>query len=148
MGKKRILQGFVFLTLFSLAAALFTGCHPEPVIPQDARVLIIDPAAESTVTTSTVTIKTFVERFNLVDKAGQPNSPGEGHLVYYMDAQPPLEQGNSALTPEGTYAVTTETSRTWLNVPPGTHTFWVQLVNNDDTPLEPPAAVRVYVTVK
>ena len=95
-----------------------------------------------------VTIRTFVERFDIVDKIGEQNSPEEGHLVYYMDVTPPMEQEKSALSNEGTYAVSTETSYTWNNVGAGEHVFWVQLVNNDNTPLEPQAAVRVYVTVK
>jgi len=126
---------------------LSTACNPEPVAPQDPTVLIIDPAAESTISSDTVTIRAFVERFDLVDKIGQPNSPGEGHVLYYMDVTPPMQQGESALSADGTYAISMDTSHTWNNVQPGTHTFWVQLVNNDNTPLEPPAAVRVYVTV-
>lgn len=143
----RILQKLAFLTSISLIL-LLTACHPEPVMPQDARILIIDPAAESTLATQTLTIKTFVERFSLVNKTGQQNVAGEGHIVYYKDVTPPMEQGKSALSADGTYAISTDTSHTWNNVPPGTHTFWVQLVNNDNTPLEPQAAVRVYVTVK
>jgi hypothetical protein len=117
------------------------------VSPQDATVLIIDPAAESTISSDTITIRVFVERFGLVDKIGQQNSPGEGHVVYYIDVTPPMQQGESALSADGSYAMSAETSHSWNNVQPGTHTFWVQLVNNDNTPLEPPAAVRVYVTV-
>jgi hypothetical protein len=143
----RILQkSALFILIF--IALLFTACHPEPVMPQDATVLIINPAAESTTSSNDITIMTFVERFSLVDKAGQQKVPGEGHFVYYMDVTPPLEQGKSALSAEGTFAISTDTSYTWSNVQPGMHTFWVQLVNNDNTPLEPQAAVRVYVTVK
>jgi hypothetical protein len=148
MVKARILQKSTFLALVLILLALSIACHPEPVAPQEARILIIDPAAESVIDTTTITIKTFVERFNLVDKTGQPNSPGEGHIVYYKDVTPPLVEGQSALTAEGSYIISMESSETWNNLQPGKHTFWVQLVNNDNTPLLPPAAVRVYVTVK
>jgi hypothetical protein len=148
MDGRRILQKSALIILLLLMVLPFAACHPEPVAPLDARIYIIDPAAESTIATNAVTIKTFVEKFNLVDKTGQPNSPGEGHIVYYMDVTPPLEQGKKALTADGTYTVSTETSYIWNNVSPGMHTFWVQLVNNDNTPLEPQAAVRVYVTTK
>jgi hypothetical protein len=131
-----------------LVCTILPACRPEPLAPQNARVMIIDPPAESTKTTNTMTIKTFVENFDLVDKSGQSNEPGEGHIVYYLDVTPPIEQGVSALTAEGTYAISTDTTYIWDGLKPGTHTFWVQLVNNDNTPLEPPAAVRVYVTVK
>jgi hypothetical protein len=40
------------------------------------------------------------------------------------------------------------TSYTWQGVRPGTHTFAVQLVNNDHTPLEPPVTDQVTVTVE
>jgi hypothetical protein len=140
-----IILSLLFISLILLS---FTACHPEPVFPQDARVLIIDPPAESTLDTNSVTIRMFVERFNLVDKTGQQNSPGEGHIVYYMDVTPPMEGGESALSAEGTYTVSTDTSHTWSNIQPGMHAFWVQLVNNDNSPLDPQAAVRVYVTVR
>jgi hypothetical protein len=147
--KARTLQKlFLLIALVLLVLIPSIACHPEPVAPQEARILIIDPAAESVINTATVTIKTFVERFNLVDKTGQPNSPAEGHIIYYKDVTPPLEPGESALTAEGSYILSTETSETWSNLQPGRHTFWVQLVNNDNTPLLPPSAVRVYATVK
>jgi len=136
----------LLLSLFAVLVA-FSACHPEPVAPQDARVLIVDPTAESIQAKDEVTINTYVERFNLVNKIGESSGPGEGHIVYYMDVTPPMEQGKSALTVEGTYALSTDTSHTWSGIQPGRHTFWVQLVNNDNTPLQPQAAVRVYVTV-
>ena len=148
MKKTRILQRSIGLILFLLVLLPLTACHPEPVMPQDARVLIINPAAESTISSNTITIRTFVERFNLVDKVGQKSSPGEGHIVFYKDVTPPMKQRKSALSADGTYMISTDTSYTWNNVQPGIHTFWVQLVNNDNTPLEPQQAVRVYVTVR
>jgi hypothetical protein len=148
MERRQALKNLALLFPVVLILTLLAACQPEPVVPQDARILIIDPAAESSQSSSTVTIRTFIERLDLVEKAGQLNSQGEGHIVYYMDAAPPLVQGESALSAAGSYAVSAGTSYAWDNVPPGEHTFWVQLVNNDDTPLQPPQAVRVYVTVR
>jgi hypothetical protein len=148
MARQRVLQNLPLLFPVVLVFLLLAACHPEPVVPQDPRILILDPAAESSQSPGAVTIRTFVERLDLVDAAGQPNSQGEGHIVYYMDAAPALVQGESALTAAGTCAVSAGTSYTWNNVPPGEHTFWVQLVNNDNTPLQPPQAVRVYVAVR
>jgi len=93
-----------------------------------------------------VTVETFVENFELVDKVGEANVPGEGHIVYYFDVTPPIKQDEQATTAEGTYAISTELSHTWNDVGVGPHVFWVQLVNNDNTPLEPASAVRVPVT--
>jgi hypothetical protein len=139
---------FACIPVLILLFTILPACRPEPLAPQNARVLIIDPPAESTRAINTVTVKTFVEKFDLVDKTGQSNKPGEGHIIYYLDETPPIEQGVSALTAEGTCAISTDTTYIWDGLQPGTHTFWAQLVNNDNTPLEPPAAVRVYVTVE
>ena len=123
------------LSMLLILPGVLSACHPEPVYPQDSRVLIINPAMDSTLDSNDITVKAFVERFDVADKTGQQNSAGEG-------------QGESALSAEGTYAVSTKTSYTWKNVGAGKHVFWVQLVNNDNTPIEPQAAVRINVTVK
>jgi hypothetical protein len=107
--------------------------------------LIIDPASQQEVAAGEVTVKVFVERFELVGEGQLENAPGQGHIVYYQDVDPPLAQGDAALTPDGTSIVSSNTEHTWSDVAPGVHTFWAQLVNNDNTPLEPPAAVRVDV---
>ena len=39
------------------------------------------------------------------------------------------------------------TSHTWKDVSAGRHTLGVQLVNNDDSPLDPPATDTVEITV-
>jgi len=137
----RLLLGALLL----LSPAIFGACHPAPSSPQDARILIIDPASGAEVPAGDVAVQVFVERFELVDMGDSDNVVGQGHIVYYMDVKPPLDQGETALTAEGTYATSIETSHTWSKVAPGEHTFWAQLVNNDDTPLVPPAAVRVDV---
>ena len=134
--------------LLGLILPSLVSCRPEPVAPEEARVLILEPSADSTINYANVSVKTYVEIFNLVDKIGQANVPGEGHIVFYLDVTPPLNKGESALTGAGTYFVTRDTVHVWEKVPAGAHTFWVQLVNNDNTPLEPPAAVYVPVTVK
>ena len=136
------------LVILGLILPAFVSCRPEPVSPQEGRILILEPAADSRVSSPNITVRTYVEFFSLVDKIGQANLPGEGHIIYYMDVTPPLKKGESALTTEGTYFITKDKSHTWENVPAGAHTFWVQLVNNDNTPLEPASAVRSPVTVK
>ena len=135
------------LIVISLILPVLVSCRPEPVTPQEGRILILEPSADSTVSQD-VTVKTYVEFFNLVDKIGQANVPGEGHIIFYLDVTPPLKKGESALTAEGTYFITKDTVHVWENVPAGAHTFTVQLVNNDNTPLEPASAVRAPVTVK
>ncbi len=135
-------------TLGCLAATMVVACRPEPVAPDDATILILDPPANARLSGSEVTIRTFVNYVTLVDKIGQPAAPGEGHIVYYMDVTPPVVKGETGLTDPGTYFATTEKIHIWTNVPAGDHVFWVQLVSNNNTPLEPPAAVRVPITMK
>ncbi len=88
-----------------------------------------------------------VSNFSVVSKLGQPDAPGEGHIHYYLDAEPPTTPGQPAVTGPGTYAATLEMSHTWENVEPGEHTFYVQLVNNSHTPLETPVVARVTINV-
>jgi len=88
-----------------------------------------------------------VSNFNLVDKIGQANIPGEGHIIYYADVQPPTTPGQPALTAPGTYEVSANTSYLWTNLFTGVHTLGVQLVNNDNTPLSPPVIAQVTMNV-
>jgi hypothetical protein len=81
------------------------------------------------------------------DNIGKQNVPGEGHVIYYRDVTPPTAPGVSALTAAGTCVATTDDFHIWEEVDSGDHTFWVQLVNNDNTPLEPAVIARTDITV-
>ncbi len=83
-------------------------------------------------------VKITVSKFTIVNKLGQPNVPGEGHVIYYLDVTPPITPGKAAVTAPNTYSETADTSYTWPNLAAGSHTLSVQLVNNDGTPLNPP----------
>jgi hypothetical protein len=87
-----------------------------------------------------------MDNFVLVDKFGQANVAGEGHVHYFLDAIPPTDPGKPAVTAPGTYVPTTATSYTWQNVPAGDHIIGVELVNNDHTPLVPPVTQVITVT--
>jgi len=109
--------------------------------------LNITPADGSSVASGNVTVSALALNINIVDKEGQTSSGGQGHFIYYMDVAAPTASGQPATTALGTYSATAQTSYTWNNVAAGTHTFSVQLVNNDDTPLYPPVVVKSTVTV-
>jgi hypothetical protein len=94
-----------------------------------------------------LTVTAEVTNFNLVDKLGQANAQREGHIHYFIDVEPPMAQGQPAVTAAGTYAPTASTSYTWPSVSSGTHKLSVELVNNDHTPLNPPVVATVTVTV-
>lgn len=144
---KNTIFNYLLLISIILLTPVTVSCHPEPLAPQEARVLIINPAAESILETNAVEVRAFIENFTIVNKVGQNNTPAMGHIIYYKDATPPMVQGKEALTAQGTYMISTGLSYTWTNVQAGKHIFWVQLVNNDNTPLEPPAAVNVPITI-
>ena len=112
-----------------------------------APVLNITPKDGGTVPAGDVTVSAQVFNFNIVDKLGQAAAAGEGHLHFFMDVDAPTTQGQPAVTAQGTYAATKDTTYTWHNVTPGTHTFSVELANNDHTPLNPPVIAKSTVTV-
>jgi hypothetical protein len=136
-----------FLAVVMSIVILLSACRPEPVAPQEAQVIILSPSAESTIYSDTVTLDIYVDNFVLTADDGRNNQNREGHLIYYKDVTPPLLKGKPALTEEGSYAISIEKSFSWNRLEEGPHNFWVQLVNNDNTTLEPPSAVRVPVTV-
>ncbi|GLI47112.1 fasciclin domain-containing protein [Methanoculleus bourgensis] len=113
----------------------------------EANVTITSPKEGVNITTRNVTVSVNVTNFTLVEPTGQPNAPGEGHLHYYLDAVVPTNASAPAIPETGGYAISTNTSYTWEDVPSGEHNFSVQLVNNDHTPVIPLATDTVNVTV-
>ena len=88
-----------------------------------------------------------VSNFTLVDKGESSNIIGEGHIIYYLDVPVPTYYDHTAITLSGTYNADFKTSYTWQNVSPGTHTFSVQLVNNNNKPLPTPAVDSKKITI-
>jgi hypothetical protein len=109
---------------------------------------ITAPGHNANVPAGDVPITAEVENYNLVNKLGQANVPGEGHIHYYMDAPTSVISGENPTLAAGTFMATNEKSFTWKNVAPGTHTFTAQLVNNDHTPLIPLAIDQVTISVR
>ena len=106
--------------------------------------------AGATLEAGDIEVSVDVANFEVVDKLGQELVAGEGHIHYYIDvAEIPTTPGQPAVTKDDTtYHVDATTSYTWQGVRPGEHTFGVQLVNNDHTPLEPPVTDEITVTVE
>ena len=110
--------------------------------------VILSPRSGAVVSGSSVNVTVQVTNFNLTDKIGQANAVREGHLIYYLDTSAPTLQGPQATTAPGTFAITAETTYTWANLAPGLHSFAAQVVNNDNTPLNPPISASVSVTLQ
>lgn len=125
-----------------------TAMPQATVTPLPPVITITSPPDQGEVGSNEITVNVDVDNFEIVDRLGEESVPGEGHIHFYKDVTPPTASGEPAVPDEGDYQATTETSYTWTGVEPGTHTFAVQLVNNDHTPLSPPVTDKVTVTVE
>ncbi|MCK9277687.1 MAG: cupredoxin domain-containing protein [Methanoculleus sp.] len=140
------------VTLFSGVVAEEYGGSDTTATPTgnqtaEANVTIVEPMEGAALLAGNVTVSVNLTNFTLVEPAGQPNAPGEGHLHYYLDALVPTNASAPAIPETGGYVVSTNTSYTWENVTPGEHNLSVQVVNNDHTPLIPLTFDTVNVTV-
>jgi uncharacterized protein DUF4399 len=111
---------------------------------------ITNPDDGATLDAGDIEVALDVGDFRVVDKLGQEPVDGEGHVHYYINVETiPTTPGEPAITDdETTYHAEATTSFTWQGVRPGEHTFGVQLVNNDHTPLEPAITDEISVTVE
>ena len=90
----------------------------------------------------------FAHNFKINDdNIGQQNVTDEGHYIYYLDVEPPTIKGQPAITAPGTYKITAQDSCLWEGLTSGRHVFSVQLVNNDNTPLDTPVIVQIVITL-
>jgi len=118
---------------------------PEIGLPQS---VILAPRDGAVQAAGDITITVQAANFNLVVNQGQANAAREGHLLYFMDVDAPTTQGQPAVGPAGSYAATSLDSYTWKDVKAGTHTFSIELVNNDNTPLDTPVVAKISVIVQ
>jgi hypothetical protein len=132
-------------TKTSTSTAQTTTIKPTKAVSPS--ILIMSPESGFVSNTGDVTITVKVLSFTLVEKVGQTNVVGEGHIVYYLDVDVPKTQGAQATTAQDTYAVTSATSHTWHSLKAGHHMLRVQLVNNNNTPLSDPIFASVGIDV-
>jgi len=111
------------------------------------RIKITNPKNGQIRPSTRFTASVNVTNFNVVDKQGQAAAPGEGHVHFYLDIQPPADPTKPAAPTSGVWAHISGTTYTFENIPVGTHTIYVQLVNNDHTPLSPGVTDSVQVFV-
>lgn len=110
---------------------------------------IVSPSPDSTVIGPEITVEAEVTEFTLVPPTGTDANPGEGHIIYFLDFEPPFIPGQSAIPddPNVVYAATHETSHTFQDVQPGSHEVFVLLVLDNHCPVFPPTADKVSFTV-
>ncbi|MDD1675003.1 MAG: hypothetical protein LUQ13_05095 [Methanomicrobiales archaeon] len=119
------------------------------VPPVPAQITITSPQDGQTFVAGDIVVVTSVKNFAVVDKQGQANVAGEGHVHFYMDVNPvPTDPQKPAIPANATtvWAHVSGTAYTFTNVPQGKHIFTVQLVNNDHTPVIPLATDNITVT--
>ncbi len=115
----------------------FTGMTCIVILPNPSSI----EAVPQSITPLQVQITTTVHNFRLNNgHIGRTNTDGEGHLIYYLDSMPLSESGKPAdiSIGSGLMNVTTNNFLEWYQIQSGIHTFYIQMVNNDNTPLEPP----------
>lgn len=142
-------KSIMALVLVSALLA-FGACTYAPAYPTTAAapgISIISPSASANLPAGDVTVTVSVSNFNVADKQGQANVSGQGHIHYYLDVAAPTAPGQAAIPTSGTWVHVAALTYTFSNVAPGTHTLAVELVNNDHTPLVPPAVDTITVNV-
>jgi len=130
----------------SAGAAIMLSPTPGYSGAGPAGVFITSPEFDGGISAGNVSVTVQVSNFSLVNGTGRPFAPSEGHLLYFMDVTPPTKPGSPALTLPGTFESSVHTLYTWRNVSPGTHTFSVELVSSDNTPLIPAVIDSVDIT--
>ncbi len=148
----------LLLAALCIACLFVAGCmsgspgvpaspRAEPgTLPVGPSVLITSPEFDGGILYGNVTVEFTVRDFALVPPGTGKKTRGTGHAVCFLDVVPPVSSGQPALTRPGSFIITAEPRCTWQQVPPGTHTFAVELVNDDNTPLNPPVLDAVDVT--
>ena len=145
IGRKSVTAFTLVSVLLVLGACVYAPASPATtaapavsiVLPSDGTSL---PAGDLNVTVS-------VNNFRVVDKQGQANVPGEGHIHYFLDVAAPTTAGVPAVPASGTWVHVATLTNTFSNVGPGTHSISVELVNNDHTPLIPPVVANITIDV-
>ena len=108
---------------------------------------ITSPADGASLPAGSITVNIQANNFSVVDKQGQANISGQGHVHYFLDVDAPTTQGQPAIPANGVWTHVAATTYTFVNVAPGTHSISVELVNNDHTPLNPPVVRKISINV-
>jgi hypothetical protein len=132
-----------FITVIFLSI-MFTSCAAPSLLAPSIKI-VAPPGNIYAVGDVAVSVDT--NNFTITDKQAQANTEGQGHLHYFLDVDAPTILHYPVDAPTGTWTSSAATSYTWHNVGRGSHTISVELVNNDDSPLDPPVVSTMVVTV-
>jgi hypothetical protein len=93
---------------------------------------ITAPTAGTTNASPDLAVTVQATGFQIVNNPGAPNVTGQGHLVYWVDTDPT----NNPNAPGGQQAFQSTFEVGDMSAP-GSHTLYIELRNNDGTPLTP-----------
>jgi hypothetical protein len=123
---------------------------------------IYGPKDGFTTFSNAVYIQLDITNINLVgtfpSNTTKANAVGEGHVDFYLDCPVPIVQGKPCgLLPspapagariyQGGSAIVQNIGYQWKTISNGNHTFGAELVQNDDTPFDPPIWMQISGTV-
>jgi hypothetical protein len=117
---------------------------PPPVTPpgtQSASLKIMSPIAGAANASPDLAVAVQTTNFRIVSASSGPNVAGQGHLSYWMDTNP----ASNPSTPGAQQAFQSGFSVGGV-VAPGAHTLFIELRNNDGTPLNPRVISQVAFT--
>ncbi len=152
ISAKRIVYTIILIAALAASLMGLAACTENPAKEPagddtGTSIEIISPQDGATLTSDNITVTVQVTGFKIVDKQGQANVAGEGHVHFYLDVAAPTTPDKPAIPTSGTWAHVSGTTYTFTNVPPGTHTISAQLVNNDHTPVIPLKVYTITVNV-
>jgi hypothetical protein len=144
-GARSIVGSILVSALLAFGACTYSPAYPTTGAAPG--ISIVSPTNGANLPTGDVTITVSISNFNVVDKQGQANISGQGHIHYFLDVAAPIAVGIPAIPTSGTWVHVAALTYTFSNVSPGTHTLAVELVNNDHTPVVPPVVDTITVNV-
>lgn len=104
----------------------------QPPATQSAKLQITSPAAGAANASPDLAVAVQTTNFQIVNAPGGPNVAGQGHLSYWLDTNP----ASDPAAPGAQQAFQSSFSVGGV-VTPGAHNLFIELRNNDGTPLNP-----------
>jgi hypothetical protein len=119
--------------------------------------LIKSPKDNFASSSNAISISLDLSNIDIVNPS-KTNVQGQGHVNFYMDCDVPITPGNTtSYSPAptnfkgkvamGGASIVQNMNYVWKNVSNGNHTFGAELVQNDDTPFNPPIWSLIHVSV-
>lgn len=147
----------LLISLISFSCSSSAAKIPVPFtpVPGATPTVQITQPANNAVINGNLSITVDFSNFAMVDPNGADNIVGQGHLDFcILNAAPDTQSTQSGLVPPtfvisggGSCAMTAGSYVLENNLAPGDYQLKAELVNNDDTELNPPVIDTILITV-